>query len=182
MRFEITYVKDKLGRDIVLRNAELSDAENLIQYMKITAGETPFLLREPEEFGLSLEQEREFIRERIDSPRELMLVAEIDGQHIGSCSLMSLGPYKRCAHRCEIAIAIYKKYCGTGIGRIMLMAALSAAKNVGYEQAELEVVSSNTGAIELYKSLGFKSFGTLPNNMKYSDGQYADAQWMMKTL
>ena len=182
MQFEVTRVKDKLGRDIVLRNAEQSDAEDLIKYMKITAGETPFLLREPEEFSLSLEQEQKFIQERMNSPRELLLVATIDGQHIGSCSLMSVGAYRRCAHRCEIAIALYKKYCGTGIGRIMLKAALSAAKNAGYEQAELEVACGNTGAIGLYKSLGFKSFGTLPNNMKYADGQYADAQWMMKTL
>ena len=31
---------------------------------------------------------------KIDDERELMLVAFIDGKHIGNCSLMSIAPYK----------------------------------------------------------------------------------------
>ena len=42
------------------------------------------------------------------------------------------------------------------------------AKNLGYEQAELEVISNNKGAIELYKKLGFEKYGSFPNNIKYS--------------
>ena len=30
--------------------------------------------------------------------------------------------------------------------------------------------------------MGFKIMGTFPNNMKYKDGTYADAYWMMKKL
>ena len=41
-------IKDKKDREIILRTAEESDAENLIDYLKITAGETPFLIREPD--------------------------------------------------------------------------------------------------------------------------------------
>ena len=53
---------------------------------------------------------------------------------------------------------------------------------MGYEQAELEVVSSNKNAIALYQKLGFQKYGTFPNNMRYSDGVYEDADWMMKKL
>ena len=42
-------IKDKKDREIILRTAEESDTENLIDYLKITAGETPFLIREPDE-------------------------------------------------------------------------------------------------------------------------------------
>lgn len=182
MRFNSIEVTDKEGRTIVLRNAEISDAEALIRYMKITTAETPFLIREPDEFVLTLEQEEAFIQRCIDSPRELMLVALFHGEHIGTCSLMSVGSYRRYGHRCEVAIALYQKYCGVGIGGLMMETILAAAKEAGYEQAELEVVSGNTGAIALYRKLGFEKCGTFPNNMKYTDGTYADADWMMKKL
>lgn len=65
---------------------------------------------------------------------------------------------------------------------MMLETILNAAKEFGYEQAELEVVANNENAIALYEKLGFEKYGCFPNNMKYSDGEYADACWMMKKL
>ena len=64
----------------------------------------------------------------------------------------------------------------------MLETILDVAKKCGYEQAELEVIATNEGAIALYEKLGFKEYGRFPDNMKYSDGTYADALWMMKKL
>lgn len=59
---------------------------------------------------------------------------------------------------------------------------LHVAKKAGYEQAELEVISDNKPAVALYEKLGFKIYGTFPDNIKYADGTYADAYWMMKKL
>lgn len=182
MRFEPIQVQDHLGRTVVLRNAEISDAEALIKYMKITTTETPFLIREPDEFHMTLKQEESFIHSCIDNARELMLIATINGEHVGNCSLMSVGTYKRYRHRCEIAIALYQKYWGAGIGKIMLETVLSVARELGYEQAELEVIRNNDHAVNLYQKLGFRPYGTFPDNMKYADGTYADAVWMMKKL
>ncbi|MBR4881474.1 MAG: GNAT family N-acetyltransferase [Clostridia bacterium] len=182
MIFNPVKIKDKLRREIVLRSAEVSDAEALIDYLRITAGETPYLVREPDEISLTVEQEISFIQCKIDSENELILVATLDGKHIGNCSLMGIAPYRRYAHRCGIAIALYKEYCGCGIGRIMMQTVLGIAKDLEYEQAELEVVSENKSAIEMYRSLGFERYGTFPKSMKYSDGTYADSEWMMKML
>lgn len=182
MRFTPIEVNDKMGQTIVLRSAEVSDAEDLIRYLKITAGETPFLIREPDEVCLTVEQEESFIRNCIEAERELMLVATIDGKHVGTCSVMGMGSYKRYAHRCDVAIALYQEFWGRGIGSIMMRILLDEAKKMGYEQAELEVISGNEGAISLYRKLGFEQYGMFPNNMKYSNGQYADAYWMMKKL
>lgn len=175
-------VTDKLGRNIVLRNAEAEDAENLISYLKITTAETPYLIREPEEVTITPEQELDFIKSKMDSPDELVLVAFIDGKHVGNCSLMKIGNYRRYAHRCGVAIALYQEYCGFGIGKIMLETILTVAEEVGYEQAELEVIAGNQNAISLYEKMGFQKYGLFPNNMKYADGTYADAIWMAKKL
>ncbi len=182
MKFESICFKDKLGREVVLRNAVESDAAALIEYLKVTAIETPYLIREPEEITLTIEQEKRFIQGKIDADRELLLIALIDGKHIGNCSLMNIAPYKRYAHRCGLAIALYQEYCSCGIGKVMMETVLEAAKMAGYEQAELEVISDNQNAISLYKNLGFKKYGIFPDNVKYSDGTYADADWMMKKL
>lgn len=182
MRFLPIEVKDKLGRTIILRGVETTDAANLIKYLKDTTTETPFLIREPEEVTLTIEQEVAFLQGRIEAERELMLVATLDAELIGSCSLMSAGPFCRYTHRCNIAIAVYEKYWGFGIGELMMRALLDIAKQVGYEQAELEVVADNHAGVQLYQKLGFEEYGRFPKNMKYQDGTYADAIWMMKHL
>ena len=182
MTIEPITINDKLGRTVVLRAAMPKDSSDLIKYLKITSGETPYLIREPDEITITLEKQEAFIQNKLDSERELMLVAFVDGKHVGNCSLMSLGTYKRYKHRCEVAIALYKEYCGCGIGKAMLETVLDVATELGYEQAELEVVAGNESAISLYEKLGFKKYATFQDNMKYADGSYCDAYGMMKKL
>ena len=71
MKYGPVKVRDKQGREVLLKNAEIQDAEDLISYLKITAGETPYLIREPEEVTLTLEQEQAFIQRNIASEKEL---------------------------------------------------------------------------------------------------------------
>lgn len=81
-----------------------------------------------------------------------------------------------------MAIALYQEFCGYGIGRSMMEHILKGATKMGFEQAELEVISHNKNAIALYEKLGFKKYGSFPDNMKYANGHYASADWMMKKL
>ena len=80
MVFQPLKITDKTGQEVILRNAETGDAENLINYLKATTEETPYLIREPDEVTLSLEEEQSFIRRIIASDRELMLIATINGK------------------------------------------------------------------------------------------------------
>lgn len=182
MQFGPIEIKDKHNRTVILRSAVPEDAEDLLQYLKVTTAETPYLIREPEEITLTVEQERAFIESRLKSEKSLMMIAVLDGKHVGNCSVDAIGNYRRYAHRCEMAVALYQEYCGCGIGRGMMEYALRAAKEMGYEQAELEVISNNKKAIALYEKLGFQKYGTFPDNMKYADGSYVSADWMMKKL
>ena len=105
MLFEEISIQDKMGRTVVFRNARPEDSADLIKYLKTTSAETPYLIREPDEITITEEKEKQFIQSKIDDERELMLVALIDGKHIGNCSLMSIAPYKRYNHRCDVDIA-----------------------------------------------------------------------------
>ena len=64
----------------------------------------------------------------------------------------------------------------------MLNIVLQEAAKAGYEQAELEVVTSNDNAIALYKALGFDIYGKRKHSMKHKDGSYADEYLMTKML
>lgn len=182
MKIEPIEVFDKKGRKVILRSAYEDDAKDMIKYLKKTTKETPYLLREEDEINLTVDDEKGFINMCLGMDNALMLVAYVNGKHVGNCSFSPVGPFKRLAHRCDMAIALYQEYWGYGIGSIMLETALKYAKEVGYEQAELEVVSSNTKAIKLYEKYGFKKYGVKPDNMKYSNGEYASVDWMMVKL
>ena len=90
MIYEPREITCRDGRSCILRSAAVTDANDLIRYLKVTAGETPFLIREPDEISLTPEQEEHFIEGIVKEPRELMLIGTVAGEHVGNCSLMSL--------------------------------------------------------------------------------------------
>lgn len=166
---------------LLLRCAREEDAEMLLEYLKTTSAESRFLVREPEEITMTPEEEGKFIRYQNESKHNLMLLGFLDGSYVGTCSLTGMSQF-RYRHRASIAVALFQKYTGLGIGSAMLETLISVAKDTGIEQLELEVVADNERAIALYKKMGFEICGTFPRNMKYKDGTYADAYWMMLQL
>lgn len=168
-------------RELVLRNPREEDAQMLLDYLKTTCGETRYLVKEPEEINMTIEEEEAFIRRQNDSENSVMLLGFLNGRYVGNCSLMGNGPL-RYRHRVSMGIALYQEFTGLGIGRAMIGALLKIAGEKGFEQVELEVVKGNERAIRLYRDMGFEICGTFPNNMKYKDGSYADAYWMVKRL
>ncbi len=60
MRIEDEII-DLGDHQLLLRNAVEEDAEMLLECLKTTCGETRFLVKEPEEIDLTLEDERKFI-------------------------------------------------------------------------------------------------------------------------
>lgn len=182
MQYPETHLPLRDGTVLTIRSAVPEDAEAMLACLQETTAETPYLLREPEDPRFTPEAERQFLQGRADAPRDLMLLGFCDGELVGSCALASVGPFQRVAHRCEVSIALYRKFWGKGIGTRMMTAVLEQAKAAGFEQAELTVVADNKAAVALYERLGFACCGTLPRNMKYADGHYADVYWMVKYL
>lgn len=172
----------KNGKECILRSPKAIDAQNLIEYMKKTAEESTFLLRYPEEVDMTVEDEAYFIHGMNESPDSFMILAEIDGRLAGNCSLSALGSRIRMKHRCNIAIALYEEFCSQGIGKVMMAYLLEEAKNMGFEQAELEVVARNERAISLYQKLGFEQIGCIPRAMRHKDGSYDELIMMVKAL
>lgn len=182
----MTYTAETLtfrdGRKYILRSVEPEDAPLMLKYMKIMLGETPFLLRSPEEFNYTAEDEARVLAGRKDDPRSLMLVAEMDGEIIAAADVCSHGAKSRLWHRGEVGISVRKDFWRQGIGSAMMDRLVAFAREAGYEQLELTVESKNIRAINLYLKNGFVVYGTRPHGMKYADGTYENDYLMMKIL
>lgn len=70
-----------------------------------------------------------------------------------------------------------KEWRGRGIGRKLLTACLSLAKEAGLEKVELEVFGDNRPAIGLYESSGFRHEGRKVRGRKWG-GRYQDVVLM----
>ena len=172
----------KDGKAVTIRSVEPEDAPLMLQYMKTMLGETPFLLRTPEEFDYTPEEEARILAKRKEDPRSLMLVAEMDGRIIASADICSHGAKSRVIHRGELGISVRKDFWRQGIGSALMERLIDFASRSGYEQIELTVESKNKRALSLYIKYGFMVYGTRPHGMKYPDGTYDNEYLMVKVL
>lgn len=172
----------KNGKACVLRSAEPEDAARMIAYMKVMLGQTPFLLRTPEEFDYSVEGEEAVLGQRRDDPRALMILAEADGEIVAVSDVRPIGGKSRLLHRANLGMSVRQDYWHMGIGSAMMERLISHARRAGFEQIELEAVSANRRAVGLYMKYGFQVYGTRPHGLKYADGSYADDYLMRREL
>lgn len=172
----------KDGREAILRapNPE-KDAEAMVQYLKTTAGETNFLLREVEECEIPVEREQAFLQASVDSETSMMIVCEVEGELAGNCSL-DMNTRRRTRHRGQIGIALKRRYWGLGLGTTMLRELIEQGKKAGLSQLELEYIEGNERARGLYEKMGFHVTGERPDAIRLRDGTSLKEISMVKRL
>lgn len=166
-------VRLKDGRECCLRNGEESDAQAVIDNFNLTHAQTDYLLSYPDESGLDLQQEIDFLRKKKESADEIEILALLDGEIAATAGIYRVGSRYKVRHRAEFGISVDEKYWNLGIGRALLKACVECALKAGYEQLELEVVAENERAVALYKSEGFEEYGRNPKGFlsRYSGFQ-----------
>ena len=182
MIFDARTIRLKDGRECTLRPTQPDDAPAMIEYLEKTSGETPFLLRYPDEVSYTLEEERALLDRVRNDPLSVMMAAVVDGRIAGNCSISGLGQKRKIRHRCSLAITLYREYWGLGIGSAMIDYLTELAVKIGFEQIDLEVVADNTRAQALYRKCGFEESGRRIRALKFDDGTYHDEVLMTKIL
>ncbi|MBR5948927.1 MAG: GNAT family N-acetyltransferase [Clostridia bacterium] len=184
MRFDEKTFILKDGREALLRLPTEADAEALLEYLRITAEETIFMMRYPEECEkrYSIEGEKEIISRANASENELKLLCEVDGEIAGMCNL-SFNTYLKKRHIAKIAIGNVKKYWGLGMGTRMMAELIAMAEaREGVIQLELEFIEGNSRARALYEKLGFRVVCVHPNAFILKDGTLLNEYIMAKEL
>ncbi len=152
----------KNGKRCQIRSAGVSDAEALLDVFIRCHEETDYLLTYPDENGVSLEEERAFLSGKEARGDEIELIALVDGKVAGIAGIECVCRKEKTRHRASFGISVLREYWGLGIGRALTDSCIEFARNAGYTQLELEVVSDNTSALALYESAGFVRYGRNP--------------------
>ena len=170
------------GREVMIRPADGEDAPRMLKYMKQMLGETPFLIRTPEEFDYTAEEEAAILDRIKNDPRCLMLIAEAEGEIVACADISSSSSKSRVRHLANLGISVRKDFWKLGIGSALMERLISFAGEHEVEQVELGVVAENRRAMNLYMKYGFTVYGTRPHAIRYADGSYADEYLMYKRL
>ena len=178
-------VKFKLkdGREAVLRSPKEEDVESTLEYLVISAGETDFILRYPEECSkYTPEGEKKLFEQKNASPNEAMIMCVVDGRVVGNCEISFFRGMKT-RHRASIGIALISEFWNQGIGTKMFEEMIRLAETrEEVTQLELEFVEGNARARHLYEKMGFRIAGVHPNAIRLKDGTLLNNYLMVKEV
>ena len=175
--------KLKDGRTATLLSPRDEDINGVIEYLKISAAETEFILRYPEECDKYTYEAEKAIFDRMNaSEDEAMFICLVDGKVAGNCGIHFSNKLKT-RHRAGVAIALCKEFWNLGIGTRMFEEMEKLALTKTYVQIlELDFVEGNTRARALYEKMGYKITGRRPEAICLKDGKLLDEYMMQKKL
>lgn len=178
VRFEL-----KDGREAILRSPREEDVESTLEYLVISAGETEYILRYPEECGkYTPEGEKVLFEQKNASPNEAMIMCVVDGKVVGNCEI-SFFKGMKTKHRASIGIALISDVWNQGIGTKMFKEMIRLAeRREGVVQIELEFVEGNARARHLYEKMGFRITGVRPNAIRLKDGRLLNEYTMIREI
>ncbi len=173
----------KDGREALLRSPKEEDVESTLEYLFISAGETDYLLRYPEECEkYTAEGERKLLEQKNASSDEAMIMCIVDGKVVGNCGISFLKGMKT-RHRASTGIALLSEFWNQGIGTKMFEQMISLAEaREGVTQLELEFVEGNARARHLYEKMGFRIAGIHPNAIRLKDGTLLNNYMMIREI
>lgn len=148
------------GQTLMIRDANMEDAAEIIDYINQISAESDFLTFGEGEFGITIQAEAEFIKRILATDNQLMILALINDVLVGHLSFAG-GARPRTKHVGEFGLSVRKDYWGLGVGRALGAYMIDwARKGAIVRKINLRVRSDNQVAINLYRSLDFVHEGT----------------------
>lgn len=160
----------------IIREADIEDAKNVIEYIKIVSDETDFLISDSSERNFTVRKEKEFLQNIQSSILEKIFLFEIENKIVGMCSIEGINKI-RIKHRVDLAITVLKNYWGNKIGEKLIDYAIDYCKSNCIKKIELTVRIDNERALKLYKKFGFEIEGEIKNFI-YLNGNYYNCYYM----
>lgn len=183
MKLRRKQIKLKNGETLVLTSPKIENAQEMADYYNTMITETRFVASDILDSKATMESQEKWINQSLNDEKSLIVIAQIGGKIVGMGNINPKGTKRvRYRHVCLIGVSVLKQFWGLKIASAIINELINFAKKTGYEQIELDVVSTNEGAIHLYKKFGFVEEGRLTHAMKYTDGTYADFIKMQKFL
>lgn len=159
-------------KNIVIRKAQIEDAQSILNYLDQIGKESDNLTFGEEGIGYTLDDEIKMIQGYEENLNSTMYIA-FDQNNIVSIGNLSASKRERTKHISVLGISVLKSHWNRGIGKQMMNTLVEFAKQAPDTKAiHLEVRSDNHTAIHLYESVGFKKNSTIPKMMFIKDKYY----------
>jgi RimJ/RimL family protein N-acetyltransferase len=163
-----------------IREITKDDASNLVNLMKQVEKESDFMLFEPDERKITLEQQLKRIESMQQEENSTIFIAEDANKLIGYMVVIG-GFANRNKHSAYLVIGVLKQFSGKGTGTKLFEKLQEWTAQHKILRLELTVMIHNEWAIYLYKKVGFEIEGTKRNSL-YVNGKYIDEYYMAKLL
>ena len=164
----------------IIREAVPDDAEKMISYLNRVGGESDNLLHGENEFKVPVEGVKRKLAMSKDSENSIVLIALENDQIIARAELEGYYP-ARIRHRAIFSISVKKEYWNQGIGTEMIKRIFEQTEMMKLNVIELEVISDNVRAVNLYHKMGFADIGIYKDYF-FVNGIFKDAVVMQKIL
>jgi L-amino acid N-acyltransferase YncA len=118
----------------------------------------------------------------LEAPGHTFVAVDDDGTVLGSAKLNPnhMGPG---SHISSASFMVDPAHGGKGVGRALAEHVLDQARADGYRAMQFNaVVETNTGAVSLWRSLGFEVIGTLPEGFLHPVHGYVGLHIMHRRL
>lgn len=165
---------------VQIRYIAEDDAEKFLNLCKQLDQETEFMMLEPDERPIDVQQQTNRLRSIISSGNSMIFVAEQDGELIGYLGAQG-GTFRRPRHKVHIVVGILQAFIGKGIGTALFTEMEKWARKSGAHRLELTVMVHNDRGVALYKKMGFDIEGISKDSLLV-DGTYVDEYYMAKIL
>lgn len=117
----------------------------------------------------------------IETPEKTYVA--IENNHILGTYYLKANQAGSGNHVCNCGYMVSANASGKGLATTMCRHSQEQALKLGYKAMQFNlVVSTNEGAVELWKKLGFDIVGQLPKAFNHPDKSYVDAFVMYKWL
>ncbi len=140
----------------------------------------------PEAFGSTYEETlqrgKESFRQRLRQPHaETFYTGAFDESLVGIVGFYRESGAKGQHKGYIISMYVAPEQRGRGIGKALVAEAIAQARTIpGLEQLLLSVVTSNTAARRLYRSLGFEVYGLEPHALKQVDQSWDEELMILR--
>lgn len=165
---------------MLIREVQVRDAEDFLRLSLQLDEESQFMLFEPGERTLTVEEQAEKLEEICNDSKSTILVAEDHERLIGFTGMFG-SDLKRIQHRASIVMGIIKDFQSQGLGKELLSAAESWATENNISRLELTVMGHNRAAMILYDKMGYRIEGMRKSAIILS-GAAVDEFYMGKLL
>ena len=161
-----------MSRDFTIRPAEPGDAAALVDLARRVGSEPEGWLITTSNWR-SPGDERRYLKSIRRYAHAAVFVADAGGEIVGRLSV-GLDPHPASHHVADLGLMVAKTHRRLGIGRGLLDAAVTWARERDITKLELHVFPHNEGAIRLYERFGFEKEGYRKRHYRRPDG-FVDA-------